>query len=56
MDSSGLLPSSFFNGVPVWKSLWVYYSLIMVGITAGGGILALNSALREYEAMFVIPM
>ena len=48
--------SDFLKGVPVWRSLWVYYYLVMVGITAGGGIIALNSALRQYEAMFVIPI
>ena len=28
----------------------------MVGITAGGGIIALNAGLKRYEAMYIIPL
>jgi hypothetical protein len=50
------LSSSFYNGVPVYRIPWVYYCLIMVGVTAGGGFLLLNAALKKYEAMFIISL
>ncbi len=28
----------------------------MVGVTAGGGIIALNAGLKRYEAMYIIPL
>lgn len=48
--------SSFLKGIPVFTIPWVYYCLIMVGVTAGGGIIALNAGLKRYEAMYIIPL
>lgn len=44
------------RGVPVYTYPWVYYCLIMVAITAGGGIICLNAGLQRYEAMYIIPL
>ena len=43
---------SYLKGTNVLKIPWTYFCLIMVGITAGGGIIALN----RFEAMYIIPL
>ncbi|KAK8802875.1 hypothetical protein WA171_006546 [Blastocystis sp. BT1] len=52
----GIIISDFLKGIPVFTIPWVYYCLIMVGVTAGGGIIALNAGLKRYEAMYIIPL
>ena len=40
----------------ILKKPWIYYCFLMLALTAGGGILALNASLKQYEAMFIIPV
>ncbi len=47
---------SYLKGTNVLKIPWTYFCLIMVGITAGGGIIALNAGLSRFEAMYIIPL
>ena len=46
----------FLSDFSILKRPWIYYCLVMLALTAGGGILTLNTSLKQYEAMFIIPM
>lgn len=50
------MTASYLKGVSVLKMPWTYFCLVMVGITAGGGIIALNAGLNSFEAMQIIPL
>ncbi|KAK8826441.1 hypothetical protein WA577_001794, partial [Blastocystis sp. JDR] len=51
-----VIVSDYLKGVSVLKMPWTYFCLVMVGITAGGGIIALNAGLNSFEAMQIIPL
>ena len=51
-----LLFGRLLSDLSILKQPWIYYCLLMLALTAGGGILTLNASLKQYEAMFIIPL